>query len=134
MFQHVGIDRGLLHERGQGHGRRRRDVDNEHGHSGWPREAEHDQEERGGASATATAARGSGGDSRASVSVAVGNRAAVWRAGVAYAPNGCRSAGDCDDGDACSFDACVKVWIYGGGEEEVGRRFHQLEFSFVKKP
>ncbi|CAN0359992.1 unnamed protein product, partial [Laminaria digitata] len=44
----------------------------------------------------------------ASVSLTVGDRAAVWGDGVAYAPRRCRSGGECDDGDACSVDACVE--------------------------
>lgn len=50
----------------------------------------------------------------ASVSMTVGDRAAVWDGDVAYAPRRCRSGGDCDDGDACSVDACVEVRSAGG--------------------
>lgn len=52
--------------------------------------------------------------STAGVSLSVGGRGAVWEGGVEYTPRRCDSVEDCDDGDACSFDACVKVWREGG--------------------
>lgn len=47
--------------------------------------------------------------SLANVSLVVGDQGAVWTAGVPYSSNDCRSSEDCDDGDLCSLDACVKV-------------------------
>lgn len=63
------------------------------------------------------------GAERMGVSLSVAGRAAVWEGGddgggeqgseamrgVEYAPQRCDSTVDCDDGDACSLDACVKV-------------------------
>lgn len=43
------------------------------------------------------------------ISLSVGKRVAQDRAVVEYAPHRCHSAPDCDDGDACSLDACVEV-------------------------
>lgn len=87
--QHVGRDSGLHNggRRAEQGDRGLEEVDKkEEGREGW-------------------------GVTKARVSVSVGDRAAVWAEGVAYAPNSCRSANDCDDGDFCSLDACVKVGV-----------------------
>lgn len=58
---------------------------------------------------------GAGELSAASFSLSVGDRGAVWEGSVEYAPRDCHSAEDCDDGDACSFDACVEVCLKSRG-------------------
>lgn len=82
------------------------------------RGGEEEGDTRGGAGRRS--GRHGGPVSTASVSLSVGERAVVWEDGVAYAPRWCSSEGDCDDGDACSRDACVKV-RWRGGDGGVGR-------------
>lgn len=67
---------------------------------------------------------GEGGKmSTVSISLSVGGLAAVWGSSddggggssVVYAPGRCLVDVDCDDGNACSLDACVKVCVREGG-------------------
>lgn len=52
---------------------------------------------------------GRGQEFTASVSLSVGGRTAVWEGGVSYELRRCSVAWDCNDGDACTVDTCVKV-------------------------
>ncbi|CAM9597354.1 unnamed protein product, partial [Ectocarpus sp. 13 AM-2016] len=64
---------------------------------------------------------GGGELSAASFSLSVGDRGAMWEGSVEYAPRDCHSAEDCDDGDACSFDACVEgSCVHTGVQEGYG--------------
>lgn len=78
-------------------------------------DGEEEEGGREGAEEEGASTGGGGGEglsTTVSVSLSVGDRGAVWKDGVEYALRGCNSAEDCDDGDACSFDACVKVGLF----------------------
>lgn len=56
---------------------------------------------------------GRGQELTASVSLSVGGRTAVWEDEVSFELRRCSVAWDCNDGDACTVDTCVKVRACG---------------------